>query len=186
MLETVPDPLYEFSQILERRSCPLVGRTHGAAGLCAGAALTLSGNLDITAAIVVTAQTFTGALLPDLDQRNSTISQAVRPVSMVVRTVLRHRKVLHDPALYALLYGLLWICRREIALFWAPLFLGIASHLLLDACNPSGIPLVYPAKMWRLHLLRIRTGSRSDRVLGTVFSTAAVLLFLGWGLLRLG
>ena len=164
----------------------MMGRTHAAAGLCTGALLALTRNLSVPAAFLASAQTVVGALLPDIDQRNSAISQTVKPVGMVVSFVTGHRKILHDPVLYALLFGVLWVCRRNLAIFWAPLFLGIASHLLLDACNPTGIPVVYPAKLARLRLLRIHTGSRLDKLLGAGLSTLAVVILIRWAFLHFG
>ena len=164
----------------------MMGRTHAAAGLGAGAALALTRNLSVPGAFLASAQTVLGALLPDIDSRTSTISQTVKPVGMVVSFVTGHRKILHDPVLYALLFGALWVCRRNLALFWAPLFVGIASHLLLDACNPTSIPIVYPAKLARLRLLRVHTGSRVDKLLGAGLSTLAVAIFIRWAFLHFG
>ena len=169
-----------------RSGCLIVmlGKTHLAAGVCAGAALVLTRNLGIRDTVIALAGAGLGSLLPDIDSRSSTISQAVKPVGMVVSAIAGHRKLFHDPFLYLLLFGLLWKFQNGIALFLAPVFLGIGSHLLLDALNPHGIPFLYFTGAVRIRLLKIRTGSSLDKIIGRICSVATVLLIVRWAMVH--
>lgn len=61
----------------------MTGTTHFAAGLFAGASLALCLHLQPVQGAVVVAGTALGSLFPDIDHKNSTISQKVKPVSTV-------------------------------------------------------------------------------------------------------
>ncbi len=130
-----------------------------------------------------------GSLLPDLDAGESKVRSlsvaGVRPFVLFADAANRtwgHRGLLHSP-LILLPLGLLLV---PLA-FWlgwsgaAALWLGYASHLLADACTPSGIPL-WPLGQ-RLHLLpplwRIRTGSAAEDALLPLLVLLVVLLLLG-------
>jgi len=147
----------------------MLGKTHFAAGVCAGAVLTYGGQLEPKQAILAIAGTALGSLLPDIDHRNSTISHAVKPVGVVVSAVAGHRKLLHNAAFYAAVFAALFILKRDVAMLCVPLFIGIATHLFLDALNPAGIPVF----KWRLHLAKIRTGSTTDRAVRVFCSILA-------------
>lgn len=114
-----------------------------------------------------------------------------------VRGVLAHRGMSHGIFVAALLVVLASVIISALSRLddsaWAidaglvsPLTLsfgiGIASHLLLDACTPHGIRPLLPVSGWRLRLLpkrlRIRTGSRIDDLIGLVAFAAAVTVLV--------
>lgn len=135
-----------------------------------------------------------GALLPDLDAAESKAKHAwfqfqlggerirVAPLAfpaLVLGTLLTHRGPLHSLlalGIAALVLGV------PLALFasWPAalaLLLGWASHLVLDACTKSGVPLLWPDER-RIRLvppfLRVTTGSDAE---GLVFALCLVAAF---------
>lgn len=154
----------------------MVGETHLAAGLTAGVAICLTGQLPLVPGAIFIAEAGLGALLPDIDQRNSTINKATKPIGVVVNSVAGHRTIFHDPALYIVLGVAAWLLVPQYMAYIAPLLVGIATHLFLDALNPSGIPVLG----FRLHLCNIHTGSSGDLFLGVLLRLAAKAGGLFW------
>lgn len=158
----------------------MLGKTHLAAGVCASGAIVMANSLNPTGAAIATAGILLGALLPDIDSKNSTISQAVKPVGVIVSALAGHRKLFHDPVFYGLIFAGLWFTNQAAANWFIPLFIGIATHLFLDAQNPMGIPILYIAKRWRLRLLAIPTGSFFDKFLGGLLGLMGLVCFAKW------
>lgn len=135
-----------------------------------------------------------GALLPDLDASESKIKSLtlggggwrLRPFALpahVLHRTLGHRGPLHSLlglGVAALLVALplgLWLG----ALPALALVLGYGSHLLLDACTKSGVPLLYPDRTRRHALaprLRITTGSPAEEVVLALLGVGALTLLL--------
>jgi inner membrane protein len=130
-----------------------------------------------------------GSLLPDLDASQSKIKNlsvsGIKPFYLPSEAIFHafgHRTYLHSlrgvlviSALALVLVPLLdW--RSAIALVF-----GYASHLALDACNPSGIPLLYPNRR-KFHLLpkplRIATGSPPEEIVFIFFALLTLLFVL--------
>jgi len=94
-----------------------------------------------------------GALLPDIDHPCSLLGQ-FNPFKM------HHRGGTHSLVL-------VWaILAWSLMLFHNPyltvgLTIGYLSHLLLDMCNPSGVPLFYPYQK-RYSIMRIKTSSQLE------------------------
>jgi inner membrane protein len=130
-----------------------------------------------------------GSLLPDLDASQSKIKHlsvaGIKPFYLPSQAIFRtlgHRTLLHS------LRGLsgVAILGLTIAPFlgWRialAIVAGYASHLALDASNPSGIPWLYPNPC-RFHLLpkkwRIATGSPPEEIVFVLFALLALLFFL--------
>lgn len=103
------------------------------------------------------------AILLDIDKKESTISRKHKFISFFLRLVLTHRGFTHSLLSYlifstAVLIGLLWIPNGFGMALALGLIIGYGSHLILDALNPLGIPLLYPIN-FRLSILKIETGS---------------------------
>ncbi|MEJ2210520.1 MAG: metal-dependent hydrolase, partial [Anaerolineae bacterium] len=131
---------------------------------------------------------FIGALLPDLDARDSLAGRLLPGVSRPVESWLGHKGAWHTPAAAA---GLA-IVTLPLALFpaagpgaWYPLPLGFASHLLLDLLEPRGIMLLWPLSRSRYRFpwtpLRAH-GGPLERRLVTALGVVALLLLLVVGL----
>lgn len=148
-------------------------------------------NNDLSNIGLLAAMAGLGALLPDLDARESkvkhlTLFKGVEPFalpSVLLSKMLGHRGLLHSLpgwGMMALLVGL------PVALLagWLPalaLSLGYGSHLLLDACTKHGIPLLFPNEK-RLHalpkMLRISTGSQAEDAFFALLALAVLPLLL--------
>jgi len=166
----------------------VIGKTHLAAGIAVGAAVCLKADLALAPGLICLAGAGLGSLIPDIDQRNSTISKAAKPVGAVVNTVIGHRTLLHDPVLYIALGALCSVMKPEWLIYVMPILLGVASHLLLDSLNPSGIPVLYAVHGPRVNFAFIHTGSKADRAIGLMLTIAgrlAVVVWIGKDILRL-
>lgn len=157
----------------------MLGKTHLAAGFCAGTTVAAAHFLSPANSLIVIGGCMLGSLLPDIDQKNSMISQAAKPVGVVVSAVAGHRKLLHDPALYVLAMAAARLLVPQVFLWLIPVFIGVTTHLLLDTLNPMGIPLLYVFQhgKWKLCLAKIRTGSWFDSFL------CGALWAVGYGML---
>lgn len=85
-----------------------------------------------------------GSLLPDADTPKSAIGHIFKPSAAIERR-FGHRQVTHS----ALFLGLCALAALPLLLAswkltYLGLLLGIASHLMLDMANLSGVPLLYP------------------------------------------
>ena len=103
-----------------------------------------------------------GGILPDLDHPDSFISHHTGVFADFIQLFTKHRGALHTPlfwlipsaALYYFVpYGNIWV---------PPLFIGILSHILLDALNPQGVPVLWPLWRRKIHILRIPTRSTGE------------------------
>ena len=164
---------------------PLALLPGGLAGTPAG-----SGGVGVLAAVAAF-----GALLPDLDAAESKIKSlslgdgardwGMRPFALPA--VLLHRHFGHRGALHSLLaLGVLVLLTLPLSLRlgWQAqmaLSLGYSSHLLLDACTPRGVPLLWPDRRARHALprsFRIPTGSPEEGLVFALLANLAVLLLL--------
>lgn len=170
----------------------MTGRTHAAVSLATSAwlgylpllqAVPESGLISLGAA----AMAVLGGLLPDVDEPSSTLGReipggrtgrlllgaaavmvGVRYRSLVALLVgvglaalalIPHRGVTHS--LVAL--GAVGLAAHSLpTLYLRPLFAGYASHLVLDALTPEGVPLLWPLRI-RIGLPLVRTGGVLER-----------------------
>ena len=137
--------------------------------------------------IVVSMAAF-GALLPDLDAAESKLKslsiagvQPFAPFAEAANRIWGHRGFLHSPA--ALVAVALAAAPIGLLLGWPAalgLWLGYASHLVLDACTRTGIPRGPGGR--RICLLprpwRISTGSAREGLLLPLLAATALLLVL--------
>ncbi len=146
----------------------------------------VAGNLGLLATLATM-----GALLPDLDASDSKLRHlnlgiGFEPFSLpgrLMSTVLSHRGLLHSGigiGLCAVLFALplgLWLGWQT----GAALLIGYISHIALDGCTRTGVPLLYPIKIkwWLLPAAwRFVTGSTAEDALlaPLAFLVAALLL----------
>lgn len=167
-------------------------RTHLVGGIAVLAiTLPLRNHLDT---VPLLASALLGSLLPDLDAPESrlkhlTLGLPFKPFlipSEIIHQSLGHRNLLHSLwgiALAAILAGLpLGIWRGVSAT--AGLTLGYASHLLLDAMTRSGIPLLYPHRRARFHVLperlRVTTGAIEEDIYFGLFTAVAMFVLFAF------
>lgn len=121
-----------------------------------------------------------GSIAPDIDHKNSFISNRLKPLSFLVRRTTTHRGATHAPlviALFSLLlyYGLALTTVGGLAYPLAVgFFVGAISHVLLDMLNPQGVPLLFPLpKAKRARIAHIPTGSLIEKVILVALIVAA-------------
>lgn len=122
------------------------------------------GKTHLTAGAIFIAEAGLGGLLPDIDKKNSTINKVTKPIGFVTETVIGHRRLFHNPLFYIALGMLAWFFAPTYMAYVAPVLLGVATHLVLDALNPTGIPILG----FRVHMSNVHTGSSGDKFLGAM------------------
>ena len=155
-----------------------------------------TGNIGLLAVLATI-----GALLPDLDAHDSKIRHLNLGIGFepfvlpghFMSGLMSHRGMLHS-LLGIALCGLFFSLPFGSCFGWqagAALLLGYASHVVLDACTITGVPLWYPnrTRWWLLPKpWRFLTGSFAEEVLlaplallvfGLLLSQMARLVTLG-------
>jgi inner membrane protein len=146
--------------------------------------------VDSTALALSAIFSVLGSLLPDLDARESKLSNVqilgvtpLKPVASLLYKRLGHRGAMHSALALIVLSILVGV---PLGLFLSPfaglgLALGYLSHLLLDASTKSGIPLYWPDSD-RVHVLpkklRFVTGSFAEDILFFLLALIAAGFFL--------
>jgi len=110
-----------------------------------------------------------GALLPDIDTRDSTIGLTFSPVSIWVERRFGHRGITHSLvglAIAGILFAPIVLYRFDC---WLVFLIGYFSHILIDAVNKTGVPLFYPSRIRAVmpgsEKYRIRVGTTPEYVL---------------------
>lgn len=147
----------------------MLGKTHAVAGICAGVGLTTAVAASPLAGAVIVGESWLGSLFPDIDHKNSKISKKMKLTGFIARLFAGHRTLFHNPLTYAAVYAILRYFRPDLARFLVPLFMGIGTHLFLDALTPMGIPLL---PNLRLHMGNIRTGSGAEHAIYSLLIVA--------------
>jgi len=137
----------------------MTGKTHTVGGVALALTVTtLTGlyypdgiNVSLATTGVYLACAGTGALLPDIDTKRSTVSQEHKVVSFFSRLFLTHRGFTHSPLCLAILGIILYIAKTILKMpfldiVFTGFLLGYGSHIILDSFNPKGVPLLYPSK----------------------------------------
>ena len=144
----------------------------------AGLTGVIAAGLGAEVGIVGGAALAAGSLIPDMDTTTSGLGRWVKPVSGLVERKFGHRTLTHS-FLGLLLLGVLaspLIFINFTAWLW--LLVGAATHILLDAHNITGVPLLYPLRLEFVSVtnrgLRTPYGSPREFVYLAAFSLAAV------------
>ena len=118
-----------------------------------------------------------GSIFPDIDNPSSHFGKLTTPVSNWIGRFgtffghknEKHRWILHDAGLYALM--IIGSCYIGLLIPLLGFFVGIYSHLLLDATNPSGIRIF--GKFFRIG--KIPSNSKVAVYLTWIFSAAVII-----------
>lgn len=141
----------------------MIGKTHLAGGVLAGAYIANSLQLDIVNTAGVITISAIAALFPDIDTSTSKIGLKVKPLSSLINHVFGHRKLFHAPLVYLLIAAALYnTLPLKLGL---SISAGIGSHLLLDSITRQGIPWLYPFKRESIGFSPIRAGGVFDWLL---------------------
>lgn len=164
----------------------MTGRSHLIIGLSTGLLVSTLVDLNIGKTIVFTAATGLGALLPDIDCPNSTISKRLPLISAFFTSITTHRSITHTPFFWSiLLIG--WLALAPpytiLAMGLFGIFLGGISHIFADALTVSGVPFLYPFSKKKLSLLPIKTNSGGEYLFTVLFCSATMYIsYINWGI----
>lgn len=163
----------------------MTGKTHTLGGVTMAASLSLAG----ICAPTNTANTVlwfgyllaagTGALLPDIDHKQSSVSHKHKVAAFFVHLFLGHRGFTHSP-FCLLLASVLGFVLTLLLPYPSTSYLvlgflcGYASHIILDCLNPAGVPLLYPIKKDKISVGIIKTGGWTEMV----FFMLLILIFV--------
>ena len=126
-----------------------------------------------------------GALLPELDCRDSLPGRLLPWISQSLEDRFGHLEEWHTPAaavLVAFVSAPLGLVFGAQAAYLIPL--GFLSHLLIDVLAPSGVMLLWPFSRTRYGVFRgilERSGSLAERVLAGGLAVVAVALLVAIG-----
>jgi inner membrane protein len=143
--------------------------------------------LGVALTPAVAALVLLGALLPDIDTPTSLIGRCCRTLAGWLERRVGHRTLTHS----LLGLALATLPALPLALVdwrWPLAFaLGYLSHLLVDAANPPGVPLLYPSPVRAVfpggESLRPAEGSSGEAILCVAFGLGLVVL---WPLHQIG
>lgn len=111
-----------------------------------------------------------GALLPDIDQPNSKISNKIPIIPNIINFFSKHRGIFHTIFMAILIPGLIWYFAGRS--YGIALFAGYLSHLITDGFTKSGISFLHPLSNLRLSGF-IKTGGFGEHI---IFAIILVLI----------
>lgn len=188
----------------------MTGKTHLAAGIATGlGACVIIKQIDpdlATAGVVTTAVVCSslGSLMPDIDCESACISHLgllSRILSKLCSSISSHRRFWHTPIaglIFAITTILTFIGLSMIKIpiianriVNIPVFIpfimfyaGYLSHLVLDTCNPQGVPWLWPieplSKKRRIKRIAITTASEQEVYYKVLCVLTAFALTLFW------
>jgi len=82
--------------------------------------------------------------LPDIDHVSSFIGRRLQPFSVLLNFFFKHRGFLHSFTPPLVIYFIIITTSKELA---SAVFIGYASHLLLDSTTTQGIRPFHPLKL---------------------------------------
>jgi len=140
----------------------MLARTHVAFGLLCGVYLLeyISPAIGKMESILFYALVVFASLLPDIDSHNSVISRKLWPLSKLVHILAKHRGIFHSIFLNAYLGAVVFFFNP---LYGMAIFIGYASHLLIDATTLEGIDFLYPISRFKI-AGPIRTGGFAEKI----------------------
>lgn len=158
----------------------MTGKTHLLGGVLAGVcASTYMGYSDqLLNVIALMTVGGVGGLFPDIDTPTSKMGSKVKPLSWALSKTVGHRGMFHAPLLYVVLGVVLWRMEPIIRVLGLVFLAGCMSHLILDAMNVQGIPILWPVKS-RLSLMQIKLDGAGECAI-RVLNVAAICVILFW------
>ena len=160
----------------------MLGKTHMAGGIAAGSLFLYTTNsIPAEAHIPFFAACTAGALLPDICSPQSTIGRKLPILSRVFSGTFGHRTFTHSLAMLVLIWFGFGFLDWSVAIKMG-LFLGIVSHLILDALTEDGIQFLWPFKI-RIGLpsiAAIRTGGIFENIY--LAAIVAIIAYTGFNM----
>lgn len=153
----------------------MIGRTHMLAGGSLGALYAVQAGVGPHETIVTIGVATICALLPDIDQPQSTIGNKIPLIPTLIQNLFGHRTLTHSLTFnIPLAFFLLWVFPGFTPLL-LPMFIGIMSHIVLDTMNIKGVRLLYPYKKY-YRLIKIKTGGVVEN--GIVITLVGIAFYL--------
>lgn len=111
-----------------------------------------------------------GALAPDIDKKNTYISNRAKFLSFIISNIFSHRMFIHLPIyIIPLSYVLLSLGHNILSyVFSLGLILGILSHVFLDLFNSKGIALLYPLSKFKFRIMNVKANSLGEDIFFTI------------------
>jgi inner membrane protein len=183
----------------------MTGKTHLAAGIATGLATCMLLHTEDPALVVESVVCSSlGSLMPDIDCESACISRLgllSRILSKICSTISSHRRFWHTPIaglIFATSTMLLFmgigslnipflsnrINSIPIYIPFIMFYLGYLSHLLLDSCNPQGVPWLWPtspiSKKIRFKRIAVTTASNKEVYYNILCVLTAFALTIVW------
>ena len=183
----------------------MTGKTHLAAGISTGLAACLAIHTDnpilLTESVICASL---GSLMPDIDCESACISRLglmSRILSKICSKISSHRRFWHTPIAGLLFATTTMLLFMGIGKLGIPLvsnrinsipnyipfimfYLGYLSHLLLDNCNPQGVPWLWPispiSKKVRFKRIAVTTTSNKEVYYNLLCVLTAFALTIIW------
>ena len=150
-------------------------------------------------AILLLIFSFLGSTFPDIDQRDSTSGRRFFLLSICfafwrfvarklklknVERMFGHRGITHSLIIPLVLYCIYFLLNDAFHFYYSinymvnGFFIGIATHLLLDMFNPSGIPIFAPFSYIRINIAKIKTGSDKEIFFRRILTLTCIVIAL--------
>ena len=151
----------------------MLAKTHAAFGIFSGLIIqnfVATGNKTIFFLLVLL-----GALLPDIDSADSTISTSIPIIPSLLRIFVKHRGIFHSLLFAFFLPGLLYVFISPV--YGTALFIGYISHIAIDSITSEGINFLHPFAKLRLSGF-IDTGGVGELVIFFLLLAGIVINFI--------
>lgn len=156
----------------------MTGKTHAAAGISAAAALIYTGAMGAEDALVCLSVCTVAALLPDVDEPNSSAGKEAGAFSRLVKRTFGHRGLLHTPEFWIAVIWLLFHVGVSHGVCLC-LAVGVATHLVLDSLTRGGIPLLVLGCR-KVRFASLQEGHQGEKVLFAAAHGVTVVLLVLW------
>lgn len=151
----------------------MTGKTHIMGGIAVTTAYAYYSNYDPTTLIISGA---IGAIIPDICHGGSKIGRRFPVLSKIINAIFGHRTITHS-LLFLVLIGYVISLVSENQSIVIGVLLGMASHLVLDACTKNGIKLLYPASVTVRLPITTRTGGVIENIV--LIALTVVTIYYG-------
>lgn len=125
-------------------------------------------NIDYTVALYI--GTSIGAVLPDIDHKQSFISKKIKFFRYIVSSLLKHRYFTHSISFlvvlsipYFVLLNFFYI-DPFLKFMYIGIIIGSFSHILMDMFIGNGVALFYPFKKKKIYFLKIKSNSFLEKL----------------------
>lgn len=168
-------------------------KTHSMGGLLLGtlafgivaSKLNIDSNIISVDGAVFIASSLAGSFIPDIDHKGSYIGRRAKMASSIVSGVFGHRGATHSPLVMLGITGILYLLFSRfiysnplVYIGFIGLYVGIASHILLDFLTVAGVPLLHPFTKKKFSLLKASSGGAVEFITFALMAVASSYLII--------